>query len=93
MMRWPMLATHQPPPQRHPQEYAIQITPEPCATWISKIGMLIERWEAMPHDRCSWDEMNIQETVAIPVKTGMSSAQYNWMQNPWTTSPTQRAPC
>ena len=93
MMRWLMLATHQLPPQRQPQEYAIQIIPEPRTTWISKISMLIERWEAMLHARCSWDEMNIQETVAMPVKMGMSSAQYNWMQNPWMTSPTQRAPC
>ena len=51
--------------------------------WISKIGMLIERQEAIPHDRCSWDEMNIQETTAMPARTGMSSVQYNWMQNPW----------
>ena len=93
MMHWLMLTTHQLLPQRQPQEYAIQIIPEPCATWISKIGILIGRQEAMLHTRCSWDEMNIQETVAMLVKTGMSSTQYNWMQNPWMTSPTQRAPC
>ena len=93
MMRWLMLAIHRLPPQKQPQEYAIQIILEPCAIWIRKIGMLIERQEAMLHARCSWDEMNIQETVAMPVKTGMSSAQYNWIQNPWMTSLTQRAPC
>ena len=45
--------------------------PEPHATWISKIGTLIERQEAIPHDRCSWDKMNIQETTAMPAKTGI----------------------
>ena len=75
MMCWLMLTTHRLPPQRQLQEYTIQIIPETCATWISRIGMLIERREAMLHARCSWDEMNIQETVAMPVKTGMSSAQ------------------
>ena len=92
MMHWPMLAIHQQPPQRPLQGHATQIIPEPRATWISKIGMLIERQEAIPHERCSWDEMNIQETMAMPVRTGMSSTQYNWMQNPWTYSPIQRTP-
>ena len=54
------------PLQRPPQGHATQIIPEPRATWISKIGTLIERQEAIPHDRCSWDEMSIQETVAMP---------------------------
>ena len=71
----------------------MQIIPEPHATWISKIGILIERREAMLHVKCSWDETNTQETVAMPVKTAMSFAQCNWMQNPCTTSPTQRVPC
>ena len=93
MTCWLTLATHRLPPQRQPQEYAIQIIPEPSATWISKIGMLIERQEAMLHARCTWNEMNIQETVVMPVKMGMSSAQCNWIQNPWMTSLTQRAPC
>ena len=93
MKHWLMLAIHWLPLQRQPQDYTIQIILEPHATWISKIGMPIERQETMLHARCSWDEMNIQETVVMPVKTGMSSAQYNWIQNPWMTSPTQRAPC
>ena len=93
MMHWPMLAILQQPPQRPPQGHTTQIIPEPRATWISKIGMLIERREAIPHDRRSWDEMNIQETAEMLARTGMSSTQYNWMQNPWTTSLTQRTPC
>ena len=93
MMHWPMLAIHQQPQQRPPQGHATRIIPEPIAIWISRIGTLIERQKAIPHDRCSWDEMNIQETVAMPARKGMSSTQYNWMQNPWTYSPTQRTPC
>ena len=31
--------------------------------------------------------------MAMVVKTGTSSAQCNWMWNPWMISPTQRAPC
>ena len=73
MMHWPMLAIHQQPLQRPLQGHATQIIPKPHATGISKIGMLIERQEAIPHDRCSWDEMNIQETMAMVAKMGMSS--------------------
>ena len=75
MMHWPMLTIHQQPQQRPPQGHAIRIIPKPRAIWISKIGMLIEKQEVIPHDRCSWDEMNIQGTVAMPARTGMSSAQ------------------
>ena len=93
MMHLLMLATHRPPPQRQPQECTIQIIPEPHATWTGKTGMLTGRREDTLYARCSWGEMNMQETVAMPVKMGTSSAQCNWMRNLWMTSLTQRVPC
>ena len=55
----------------------MQITLGPHATWTNRIGMLTRKWEDMQYAKCSWDEMNLPETVAMLLRMGMSSAQCN----------------